>query len=407
MHSSHAIRKRAVALLGVLALAATACGSDDDSADGSAESAASDPDIAISLPSDEMSDEDKAAIDATIQAALDSSGDAIPALYVGVWDPERGSYVAAYGDAEIDAQPADVGDSVRIGSISKTFTATVILQLVEEGDISLDEAIDTYVPDLVEQFPGYAGLTVRQLLSMHSGVPDYLNVPDGIVAAITQDPQRIWESDELIAAAFEGEAAPPDTPGYSTTNYIVLQQIAETVTGTPLADLVSERLTGPLGIDGTVLPPNDDTTLPDPVSHGYLTEFCVDEITQMGGSADVGTDATDWSASYGQGGGGMYSVVEDLGVWAASMSGNALLGDDLAAERLTTSDIGDGLLYGLGIMQLGPWIGHEGDAIGWETLAVHDPGTGATFVAASNTCGDVSLILLSALLAVYPDAPGF
>jgi CubicO group peptidase (beta-lactamase class C family) len=99
----------------------------------------------------------------------------------------------------------------------------------------------------------------------------------------------------------------------------VLQQIAETVTGTPLADLVSERLTGPLGIDGT-----------------------------------------DWSASYGQGGGGVYCVVEDLGVRAASMSGNALLGDELAAERLTTSDIGGGLLYGLRIMQLGPWIGHEG-----------------------------------------------
>jgi hypothetical protein len=50
-----------------------------------------------------MSDEDKAAIDTAVQAVLDSSGDAIPALYVGVWDPERGSYVAAYGDAEIDA----------------------------------------------------------------------------------------------------------------------------------------------------------------------------------------------------------------------------------------------------------------------------------------------------------------
>lgn len=69
------------------------------------------------------------------------------------------------------------------------------------------------------------------------------------------------------------------------------------------------------------------------------------------------------------------------------------------------NDIGIGFPYGMGIMAFGPWIGHEGDAIGWESLAVHDPTTGATFAAATNTCGDASTLLLSLLAAIYPDAP--
>jgi D-alanyl-D-alanine carboxypeptidase len=100
----------------------------------------------------------------------------------------------------------------------------------------------------------------------------------------------------------------------------------------------------------------------------------------------------------------MYSTIEDLAIWAASTSGGALISEDLAAARLETTDIGDGLNYGLGIMVLGEgtWLGHEGDAIGWETLALYNPETGATFVAAANTCGAVSLDLLGLLGTVYP-----
>ena len=406
------VRLGRLSRLGVLVLAgvllAAACGSDDDSSDdGSSGSVAADSEessVAVELPSGEMSADDVALIDAAGQGIVDDSEGAIPALYVGVWDPERGSHVAAYGEAEVGTRAADPGDSVRIGSISKTFTAAVLLGLVDDGKVDLAAAVETYVPDLVEEFPGLAGLTVEQLLRMESGIPDYLNVSDGIVAAVAEDPTRVWEPEELIEAGFAGDVAAPGTPGYSTTNFIVLQEIIESVSGSSLPDLIDEELVSPLGLDVTALPPTDDTTLPDAVSHGYLTAPCLAEVEQTGGEAELGTDTTDWNASYGQGGGGMYSVIDDLGVWAASVSGNVFLSEDLAADRLETNDIGAGVPYGMGIMAVGPWIGHEGDAIGWESLAVHDPTTGATFAAAANSCGDVSLALFGLLGTIYPDA---
>lgn len=412
MAQRRGVRLGRLSRLGVLVLAgvlvAAACGSDDDSSDdGSSGSVAADSEessVVVELPSGEMSADDVALIDAAAQGIVDDSDGAIPALYVGVWDPERGSYVAAYGEAEIGTRAADPGDSVRIGSISKTFTAAVLLGLVDDGKVDLAAAVETYVPDLVEEFPGLAGLTVEQLLRMESGIPDYLNVSDGIVAGVTEDPTRVWEPEELIAAGFAGDVAAPGTAGYSTTNFIVLQEIIESVSGSSLPDLIDEELVSPLGLDVTALPPTDDTTLPDPVSHGYLTAPCLAEVEATGGEAELGTDTTDWSASYGQGGGGMHSVIDDLGVWAASMSGNVFLSDGLAADRLETNDIGIGFPYGMGIMAVGPWIGHEGDAIGWESLAVHDPTTGATFATAATSCGEVSLALFGLLGTIYPDA---
>jgi hypothetical protein len=85
----------------------------------------------------------------------------------------------------------------------------------------------------------------------------------------------------------------------------------------------------------------------------------------------------------------MHSTVADLGTWAASLSGSALLSDELAAEHLETKDVGLGnFTYGLGMIQLADQYGHEGEASGCEGWADHDPATGETFVACTNTCSD-------------------
>ena len=116
----------------------------------------------------------------------------------------------------------------------------------------------------------------------------------------------------------------------------------------------------------------------------------------------MGTDTTDWNASYGQSGGGMHSTIADLGTWAASMSGNALLSDELAEARLQVKDINAiPFRYGLGIIQLANEWGHEGEAIGWEGWAGHDPDTGLSAVVATNTCSDAG-VLLQALATLDP-----
>ncbi len=359
----------------------------------------------VQLPSEPMSAEDSAAIDAGIAAVMEKHPE-VPAFYVGLWSPERGSYQQAYGLADVAAgRAAGLDDHFRIGSVSKTFGAAIILQLVDEGLLSLDDTVAEADPELAEQFPDVADISIRDLLGMTSGIPDYMNVADATVAAVTRAPDTQWDPIDLIGYGVERGLAPVGTPGYSTTGYVILQEIAETLTGKTIQELVTERLTEPLGMPDTALPYNDDTTLPEPFARGYMSPACVAELVRDGAEpVPDDTDTTDWNASYGQIGGSMHSDLDDLAIWAASMSGSALLSDELAAERLEQHDAGLGgpLTYGLGIMQAGTQFGHEGEAIGWEGWAGHDPETGETAVVFTNTCAD-SGALFSALAVLDPE----
>ena len=163
----------------------------------------------------------------------------------------------------------------------------------------------------------------------------------------------------------------------------MLQQIAGQVTGQQLSKLIAERVTGPLGIPHTTLPP--------PASDGYLNHLGVSELDHDGAKVPVWTDTTAWNASYAQGAGEMTSTIRDLAVWAASMFGDALLPKSLVAQRLqATTPIAPGLNYGLGILQDGEWYGHEGQVFGWEGDAWHNPQTGVTFVAFANSSAGAS-----------------
>ncbi|MEX1344825.1 MAG: serine hydrolase domain-containing protein, partial [Candidatus Limnocylindrales bacterium] len=360
------------------------------------------PVAAAELPTEPMSAQDAAAIDEAIAGVMAANPD-VPAFYIGVWDPERGVYQQAYGLADIANEvPATVDDHFRIGSISKTFMATIMLQLVDEGVFGLDDTVASVTPKLAERFPPYADITVRQLLGMQSGVEDYMNVPDAAVAVVATENDTVFEPEQLVDYGIDAGVSAPGTPGYSTTNYILMQLMAEDLTGETIQKLIAERLTEPLGMPATALPPNEDTTLPAPQSHGYIFEACNQELVDDGAEpVEPGTDTTEWNASYGQSGGGMHSTIADLGVWAASLSGTELLSDETAAERLEVEDIRIGAPYGLGIMQLGTELGHEGEAIGWEGWAGHDPDSGVTSVIFTNTCHD-SGALFGAMQATDP-----
>lgn len=364
----------------------------------------------VALPAGEMDAAERDRIDAAIVDLLDRNPE-LPALYIGIWDPERGAYTAAYGTADLDSgRAASVEDHLRIGSISKTFTGAVVLQLVDEGLVELDATVEETAPELASRFPDVADRTVAQLLTMSSGIPDYANVPDGVVGGIAADPSRVWSADELVQIGIDGGLADPGTPGYSTTNYILLQEIAEDVTGTSLADLIAERLAGPLALEQTALPAADDVALPDPFARGYLTTACAEEIIEDGGTAapgiEAGADVTEWSHSWGQGGGGMYSTVEDLGTWAASMAGSSLLSPELAQERLdravAVEGVGD---YGLGIIDFGGIYGHEGEIFGWEGVFFQEPVGGVSAVVAGNSCA-INDVLLEAYAILNPAAAG-
>ena len=100
-----------------------------------------------------------------------------PGVLIAVSHPELGFWSAAIGDAEVDADPMTLDHHSRIGSVTKTMTAVAILQLVEAGSLSLDDTVADVVPDVADEFPPTADITVEHLLSMTSGLPDYANLP--------------------------------------------------------------------------------------------------------------------------------------------------------------------------------------------------------------------------------------
>ena len=140
------------------------------------------------------------------------------------------------------------------------------------------------------------------------------------------------------------------------------------------------------GLHNTALLPGDQNALPVPSSHGYIDDAAPEFLSGLA-EVEAGTDVTDWSASYQGAAGGMYTTIEDLFNWTAGAMGTTLLPEDLAAERLSLdTDLGGGVLYGLGIEGRtgNDLIGHGGGVLGWTAISTYHDESGATFAAIAN-----------------------
>ena len=142
---------------------------------------------------------------------------------------------------------ADVNQ--RVGSVTKTFTVTALLQLAEAGDLSLDDPIEQYVPGMPN---GTA--TLAQLAEMRSGIPSY-TFDDGFQTTLFSDPNHVWEPQELVDLVKGQEAMfePGTMTFYSNTNLILLGMVIEQVTGKPIDQVMQEQIIEPLGLEHTVL----------------------------------------------------------------------------------------------------------------------------------------------------------
>ncbi|MEU8359918.1 serine hydrolase domain-containing protein [Nonomuraea sp. NPDC048882] len=162
-------------------------------------------------------------------------------------------------------------DQFEIGSNTKTFTATLILQLVDKKAVTLDAPVSTYLPGVV---PNGDNITVRMLLNHTSGLFNYTGDPK-VLALMQNDPHHDWTERELLNAAF---AHPPTfAPGkgwsYSNTNYTLLGMIAQKLTRSSLADLVRERIARPLGLKHTYYANPRATNTGPGYAHGYAIVF--------------------------------------------------------------------------------------------------------------------------------------
>ncbi len=297
-----------------------------------------------------------------------------PGLMVGIWSPE-GSWIGTKGTRDIaTGEPMDPAYRTRIGSVTKTFTGTVILQLVDEGKIGLDDTLDKYRPYI----PNADKITIKQLLNMTSGIYNYLEI-DRIGKAIFADRFKEWDPKELVNAAIEEK--PYFEPGagfhYSNTNTVILGMIIEQITGNAVGDEINTRIIKKLGLKDTIFPTTSE--IPGNHIHGY---------SDLENKAEL-VDWTTQNVSWGWTAGAMISNMYDLKTYAKALTDGTFLSKELQEKRLTEwvdvkKKTFDFVQYGLAVFNAAGFIGHNGELPGYITGAFYNPEKDITIVIISN-----------------------
>ena len=300
----------------------------------------------------------------------------VPGAIVGIWKDGEAPYVRAFGVRDTaTGEPMATDLYTRIGSLTKSFTTTAILQLVDEGKLGLDDPISKYVPGV----PNGDKITIRQLAAMRSGLFSYSDETNSMVLS---QPQRQWTPQEVLEIAFRHPPLfPPGTDfDYSNTNTVLLGLVVEKVSGQSLDTYIEEHLTRPAKLEHTLFP--TDAALPSPHTHGYLK-------TPEGKVVDT----TDWDPSWTWAAGHMVSTVDDLQIWARDLATGKLLSPATQREReqsfMLAPSEGTGSLYGLGLENQNGWIGHNGNISGYQTYAYYLPPERTTMVVIVNSSVDL------------------
>lgn len=272
----------------------------------------------------------------------------------------------AEGVADRDAQtPASTDREFYIGSITKSFVATVVLQVVGEGRLRLEDTVEDWLPGVV---PGGDRISLRMLLQHTSGLADYVTT-EAMQQDLTADPQREFTEEQLLAysLAVPVSFAPGDGWEYSNTGYVLAGMILEEATATPARELVAKRIVEPLGLTRTYWEPDARFRDGRHLS-GYSIGMEGDDLTF--------TDVTDISMQVAGASGAITSTVGDLMTFRSALFGGDLLSPALLEEMLTVvpsgaDAAGSGFEYGLGIGKMttacGELWGHNGGSYGYST----------------------------------------
>ncbi|MFC6061836.1 serine hydrolase domain-containing protein [Streptomyces ochraceiscleroticus] len=260
---------------------------------------------------------------------------------------------ATAGVGNLDTgEPRGAGDAFRVGSITKTFVATVLLQLEAEGRLDLDDTVEEWLPGVV-QGHGHDGsrITLRQLLNHTSGIREIFEEKefrDKVTGpGFLKHRDDTWTPRQLVRLAMNGK--PTFEPGtswsYSNTNYLLAGMVIEKATGKPYATEVRRRVLNPLGLRHTVVP-GTDHRIPGPHGIAYSKLLVEKPGTEV-------YDATELNPSLAGPAGEMISTAGDLNRFYAAVLRGKLFPQRQLKEMLTTVPVGaeaPGIRYGLGLM---------------------------------------------------------
>jgi D-alanyl-D-alanine carboxypeptidase len=308
----------------------------------------------------------------------------IPGIAVWVSVPGEGTWMGAYGRSNLaTSQPLSLDAHLPIGSVTKTFTATVILQLVQEGRLSLSAPISQWVPQVQNSHT----ITVKMLLNMTSGIYDEGGPGSQLLNEIDTEPNRVVTPEHIVdLAVAQGPAAPVGQFYYSNTNYIILGMIAQDVTHQTIGDLITTEILHPLHLNQTVY--LTTSALPSPSATGYFV-----------GDGAPPQKYPMYNPSYIGAAGAIVSTVGDMATWAKALATGQLLSQKTQAERLELgsifgafsplpvpgqSDQSLSLRYGLGLYSLGGFVGHNGEVKGYIDDVAYLPSRQATIVVMAN-----------------------
>ncbi|WP_405997375.1 serine hydrolase domain-containing protein [Streptomyces sp. NBC_00829] len=338
--------------------------------------------VSSALPVTTSAAADSCPADGGLQADVDAVAATGPVGVLARVTTPHGTHTARAGTAVLGtALPVPWQSQMRIGSTTKAFTATVALQLVGEGLLSLDDTVERWLPGLITG-NGNDGraITIRHLLQHTSGLYDYPADAAGVpqlrtAEAFRTNRFRTYSAAELIAIALRH---PPDFPpgtafNYSTTGYQVISLIIEKVTGESWEQHVTRRIIRPHGLRGTTAP-GTDPLIHGPHPSGYRP--FPDEPRLV--------DVTVCNQTLGGAGGALVGTLADVNsFFAALQRGDLLRPAEQAEMHRTVPTAGDvaeawpGSRYGLGLMWTpspdGGYWGHHGDTFGFHTRAATTP----------------------------------
>lgn len=348
----------------------------------------------------EIADQLQAALDANVASTQTQFPGAI--LYLS--HPQQGTWVGAAGVTDIETGTQLSPDSrFRAGSTIKPFIATVVLQLVEKGTLSLDDAMTEMLPEEVtSRFTDSDEITLRMLLNHTSGIPEWIS-PE-VIERIGANPEKVWEVGEFLDLASAQLATFPPGGGwsYSNTGYNLLGVIIEQATDQSWRKDVRERVIEPLDLDHTSLPEPGDIAIEGAFMHGY----------GIFGGEVMDLSFIDPSMAGAAGGGALVTTVTDLAEFMVALRAGVLFENPGTfgemANFVDATYIGGQVGYGLGLQRSVlpgglELIGHAGGTAGYTSFIGFFPQLELSIALAISDQSDPMPVILSALEVVAPE----
>lgn len=354
--------------------------------------------ISISCNKDgESSPPESQKIENSIQAVLDSiiNNSDVPGLVAGVWAPDENiEFIYTAGVSNLETQEPLSADMIfRIGSNTKTFTITVLLQLVDEGLISLDDPLSDFLPD----FPRADEVTIEMLANMRSGIFSYTDLIDEFwMKVLYTEPNKYWSTDELIAFGVDYPYYfdPGSGTYYCNTNTIIIGKIVEMITGTSLESNIRTRITDPLNLVNTTYLASG-IEIPGYHSSAYYCGEYDADFPECSEYYDISSLAA---------AGGAISDIYELKRYVRALVNGKFLSAETQQKRMVCPESNS--YYGLGILNYKGFYGHNGSMPGYTSIMIYSPEKNCTIIVwyncqLDNALPDNLMQLIPEL--IYPD----